>query len=381
MLPRVADEQLAEYCDVFCESHVFTVDESRRILSRAKNWASDRFHADQLSLSGGSLLAAELRAATADHVEWIDDSGIAALKDAGVTAVLLPGAVFNLGLTKYAPARKMIEAGLNIALATDFNPAVRQPLPCRCACRSPARRCAMTPAEAITAATINAAYSLNRGDRIGSLEVGKQADLVIFDCADYRQIPYFFGINHARLVIKRGAWSGGRVGRSVVSRQWSVVGGRWSVGLLIRMTRFQPAIFHWPPTTDHRPPPLTTDPWPLTTAPAILRGVYYSDDQGQRFGNHWRPIRLNPKGGQECLTEVNRAEAIRHPEVINPARLSPRRSTATVRHNYNPPTSANASLPSSSTASFRRAGALPGHHRLFYRRRRGRLDGRFHEGA
>ncbi len=205
MLPRVAAEGLAGYCDVFCESHVFTVDESRRVLARAKELGLGvRLHAEQLSLSGGSNLAAELGAATADHLEWIDAEGIVTMKRAGVIAVLLPGAVFNLGLTRYAPARAMIEADLAVALATDFNPG-SSPTPSMQMILSIA--CAqmrMTPAEAITAATINAAYSLACGERLGSLEAGKQADVVVFDCEDYRQIPYFFGINHALVVIKSG---------------------------------------------------------------------------------------------------------------------------------------------------------------------------------
>lgn len=205
MLPRVAAEGLARYCDVFCESHVFTVDESRRVLARAKELGLGvRLHAEQLSLSGGSNLAAELGAATADHLEWIDAEGIVTMKRAGVIAVLLPGAVFNLGLTRYAPARAMIEADLAVALATDFNPG-SSPTPSMQMILSIA--CAqmrMTPAEAITAATINAAYSLACGERLGSLEAGKQADVVVFDCEDYRQIPYLFGINHAVVVIKSG---------------------------------------------------------------------------------------------------------------------------------------------------------------------------------
>ena len=205
MLPRVASERLAEYCDVFCESHVFTVEESRRILRRAGELGLGlRFHADQLSLSGGARLAAELRAASADHLEWIDDAGVEALRQAGVSAVLLPGAVFNLGLSKYPPARRLIEAGVAVVIATDFNPG-SSPTPSMPMCLSIAcTQMRMTPAEAVTAATINAAYNLGRGARIGSLEAGKQADLVIYDCPDYRQIPYFFGVNHARVVIKRG---------------------------------------------------------------------------------------------------------------------------------------------------------------------------------
>jgi len=205
MLPRVAGEGLARYCDVFCESHVFTVDESRRVLARAKELGLGvRLHAEQLSLSGGSILAAELGAATADHLEWIDAEGIIALSRAGVIAVLLPGAVFHLGLTRYAPARAMIEAELPVALATDFNPG-SSPTPSMQMILSIAcTQMRMIPAEAISAATINAAYSLDGGKRIGSLEVGKQADAVVFDCSDYRQIPYLFGVNHALVVIKSG---------------------------------------------------------------------------------------------------------------------------------------------------------------------------------
>jgi imidazolonepropionase len=205
MLPRVAAEGLARYSDVFCESHVFTVDESRRVLTRAKELGLGvRLHAEQLTLSGGSSLAAELGATSADHLEWIDDEGIARLRAAGVAAVLLPGAVFNLGLTRYAPARRMIEAGVAVVLATDFNPG-SSPTPSMQMILSIAcTQMRMTPAEALTAATINPAYSLDCGERVGSLEVGKQADVVLFDCSDYRQVPYFFGVNHAAVVIKNG---------------------------------------------------------------------------------------------------------------------------------------------------------------------------------
>jgi imidazolonepropionase len=205
MLPQVVAEKLAEFTDIFCESHVFTLDESRRVLARAKELGLGiRFHADQLSLCGGGRLAAELQAATADHLEWIDDEGMEALRRASVMAVLLPGAVFNLGLTRYAPARLMIERGLSVVLATDFNPG-SSPTPSMQMILSIAcTQMRMTPAEAVTAATINAAYSLNRGSRIGSLEAGKQADIVVFNCPDFRQIPYFYGINHASIIIKSG---------------------------------------------------------------------------------------------------------------------------------------------------------------------------------
>jgi imidazolonepropionase len=197
MLPRVADQELAEYCDVFCESKVFTIEESRRILAAARSHGLGlRIHADQLSLSGGAKLAAELRATTADHLEHTDSSGIAALRSAGVQPVLLPGSVYALGSSRYPAAREMIEAGLALVLATDFNPG-SSPTPSMTMVHSIAStHMGMTPAESITASTINAAYSLNRGAEIGSLEEGKIADFVIHDCGDYRELAYFFGLEH-----------------------------------------------------------------------------------------------------------------------------------------------------------------------------------------
>lgn len=197
MLPRIASEKLAEYCDVFCEASVFTTEESRRILSAARGHGLGlRIHADQLSLSGGAKLAAELSSVTADHLEHTDTAGIAALKSAGVQPVLLPGSVYALGSSRYPPAREMIDAGLAVVLATDFNPG-SSPTPAMPMILSLAStQMKMTPAESITAATINAAYSLNRGDKIGSLERGKIADFVIHDCDDYRDLAYFFGIEH-----------------------------------------------------------------------------------------------------------------------------------------------------------------------------------------
>jgi len=205
MLPRVVEEKLAEYCDVFCEADVFSNDETRQILSAARGQGLGlRVHADQLSLSGGARLAAELNAATADHLEHTDAAGIAALKAAKVQPVLLPGSVYALGSRQYPPAREMIEAGLGIVLATDFNPGSSPtpsiPMVLSLACT----QMKMTPAEAVSAATINAAYSLRRGDEIGSLEKGKCADFVIHDCEDYRELAYFFGVEHARQVYASG---------------------------------------------------------------------------------------------------------------------------------------------------------------------------------
>jgi imidazolonepropionase len=205
MLPAVAHEKLAEFCDVFCEQKVFTTDEAWKILSAARcHGMGLRIHADQLSLSGGAQLAAELGTVTADHLEHTDAAGIAALKNAGVQPVLLPGSVYALGSTRYPAAREMIDAGLAIVLATDFNPG-SSPTPSIPMILSLAStHMKITPAEGITAVTINAAHSLNRGAQLGSLEPGKIADFVIHDCDDYRELAYFFGIEHPSSVYVRG---------------------------------------------------------------------------------------------------------------------------------------------------------------------------------
>lgn len=205
MLPRVVQEKLAEYCDVFCEEKVFTNDESWKILSAARcHGLGLRLHADQLSLAGGAKLAAELGAMTADHLEHTDTAGIQALNSAGVQPVLLPGSVYGLGSSRYPAAREMIDAGLAVVLATDFNPG-SSPTPSMPMILSLAStHMRMTPAESVTASTINAAHTLNRGDQIGSLETDKIADFVIHDCADYRELAYFFGIEHPWKVYAAG---------------------------------------------------------------------------------------------------------------------------------------------------------------------------------
>jgi imidazolonepropionase len=205
MIPRVAREKLAEYCDVFCEEKVFTNDETWKILSAARCHSLGlRMHADQLSLSGGASLAAELNAVTADHLEHTNSEGIKALRSAGVQPVLLPGSVYALGSRRYPAARDMIEAGLAVVLATDFNPG-SSPTPSMLQILSlAATHLKMTPAEAITATTINAAYSLNRGHEVGSLEPGKSADFVIHDVEDFRELAYFFGIEHPWRVYSQG---------------------------------------------------------------------------------------------------------------------------------------------------------------------------------
>ena len=205
MLPRIAKEKLAEFCDVFCEHGYFTIDQSRRILMAGRKFGLGlRIHADQLSNSGAAQLAAELNATTADHLEKTDEHGIAAMKSAGVQPVLLPGSVYALGSRAYPRAREMVDAGLAVVLATDFNPGSSptssMPMILSIACT----QMKMSPAEAITASTINAAYSINRGDKIGSLERGKIANFSIFDCEDYRELAYWFGIPQLHSVYVKG---------------------------------------------------------------------------------------------------------------------------------------------------------------------------------
>jgi imidazolonepropionase len=205
MLPRIAEERLAEFCDVFCERGYFDVETSRKILSAAKDRGMGiRMHADQLTNGGGAELAAELGAVTADHLEKTEAPGIAAMKRAGVQPVLLPGSVYSLGKTRYPRAREMIEAGLAIVIATDFNPGSSPTPSMQMVLSLAATQMKMTPAEGVTAATINAAYSLNRGSTIGSLEAGKRANFAVFNCEDYRELAYYFGNPQTHSVYVQG---------------------------------------------------------------------------------------------------------------------------------------------------------------------------------
>ncbi len=205
MLPEVWNRKLAKYCDIFCEEHVFNIEQSRKILLEAKKVGFKiRMHADELEPIGGAELSAEIGAISADHLVAISDIGITKMKEANVMPILLPGTTFSLGLKKYAPARKMIEAGLPIALATDFNPGS-----CHCDSMQTIISIAciemrLLPSEAIVASTINAAYSLELGDKIGSIEVGKQADILIMDIPSYKYFPYHLGSNCVDKVIKKG---------------------------------------------------------------------------------------------------------------------------------------------------------------------------------
>jgi imidazolonepropionase len=192
LIPEVAAAGLARYCDAFCDDHAFTVDETRAVLTSAKQHGLGiRVHAEQFRPGTGAALAAELGAATADHLETATEETLAHLRDAGVQPVLLPGSVFALGRTQYPPARKMVELGLAVVLATDFNPG-SSPIPSMPFVLSLACiQMGLSPAEALSAATINAAWSLGLGMSAGSLETGKNADFLIHEFGDYRELAYF----------------------------------------------------------------------------------------------------------------------------------------------------------------------------------------------
>jgi imidazolonepropionase len=192
LIPAVADARLARYCDAFCDDHAFTVEESRIVLAAAKTHGLGlRVHAEQFRPGTGAALAAELGAATADHLETATDGTFLQLRAAGVQPVLLPGSVFALGRTQYPPARKMVDLGLPIVLATDFNPG-SSPVPSMAFILSLACiQMGLSPAEALSAATINAAWSLGLGNETGSLQPGKKADFLLHEFSDYRELAYF----------------------------------------------------------------------------------------------------------------------------------------------------------------------------------------------
>lgn len=204
MLPAVAEESLAVFCDVFCEQGVFTIEQSERILEAGKKLGLiPKIHADEIVTLGGAELAAKVGAISADHLLKASDEGIARMAEAGVIAVLLPGTAFFL-MEEPAKARKMIEAGVPVALSTDRNPGScpteSLPLIMNFACLN----MKMTPAEVLAASTINAAHAIGRAAEIGSIEVGKKADLVLFDAPNYLFIQYNFGVNLVDTVIKNG---------------------------------------------------------------------------------------------------------------------------------------------------------------------------------
>jgi len=209
-IERVVDDlasirHLAEFCDAFVEPGVFTTDEARRIFTRAKSLGLHiKMHADEFASSGGAALAVEIGATSADHLGAITDDDIARIGNSEVVATLLPSTLFMLGEKHYAPARKLIENGAAVALATDFNPGTSPTLNMQFVLSLACTQMRMTPAETIVAATINGAGAIRRQDRLGSIEAGKQADLAIYDVADYREIPYFAAVNFCVATFKRG---------------------------------------------------------------------------------------------------------------------------------------------------------------------------------
>ena len=204
MIPKVTGKGLAEFCDVFCERGVFTLDQARRILVAGKNSGlKPKLHADEFNLLGGAELAASVGAISAEHMLFSSDKGIKAMADKGVLATLLPVAAFSLMNGHYANARKMINAGVPVALGTDFNPSCwveNQQLVIAFACHF----MKLTPSEAITATTINAAHAIGRAHEIGSLEVGKKADIIVLDVPNHKFLGYRFGVNLVNKVIKNG---------------------------------------------------------------------------------------------------------------------------------------------------------------------------------
>jgi len=204
-IPTVATAGLAAFCDVYCDRGAFTVPQARRILQMARACGLvPRIHAEQFARTGAARLAIELQAASADHLDRISREDVRALALSNVVCTLLPGCSFHLGASDYAPARALIDAGAIVALATDFNPGTSPTLSMPMILSLACAQLRMTPAEALAAATTNPAYSLRQHGRVGSLEVGKYADLAAFDVADYREIPYYFGVNLCKMTMKRG---------------------------------------------------------------------------------------------------------------------------------------------------------------------------------
>ena len=196
MIPVVARERLARFADVFCETGVYTVDESREILSAAKRAGLlVKLHADELTSSGGAELAAELGAVSADHLAAISDAGVDALSQGPTVATLLPGTMLFLGKTKHAPARRLIDRAVPVALATDFNPGTSPTPSLPLVLTLGVSQLKLSVAEATVAATVNGAAALALGDQTGQIEPGYLADLALFDVPDLRAVPYWYGDN------------------------------------------------------------------------------------------------------------------------------------------------------------------------------------------
>jgi imidazolonepropionase len=205
ILPKVSAERLAVFADIFCEKGYFTPEQTAVYLRTAsKAGLVPKVHSEQLSNYGGTRAGAAAGAITADHADHVYAEDIAALRDAGTIATLLPASNFYLGLAKYPPARELIAEGVAVALATDFNPGT---CPCwnmQFVLSAACTHCAMTPEEALCAATVNGAWALGIGDRVGSVRPGMQADLAFFEADDYRELCYYFGANQCVMTVKKG---------------------------------------------------------------------------------------------------------------------------------------------------------------------------------
>lgn len=205
LIPEVARRGLAEFFDVFCDRGYFSVTEAKTLLqAAARAGLKLKLHAEQLARTGAARMAAELQAVSVDHLDYLAEADIRRLRGTGTIATLLPGSVLHLGSGHYPPARRLVDARVPVALATNFNPGSSPTLNMQMILSLACSQMRMSPAEAITAATINGAHAVARGRLAGSLEPGKQADLIITDVTDYREIPYYFGMNHCRLTIKKG---------------------------------------------------------------------------------------------------------------------------------------------------------------------------------
>jgi imidazolonepropionase len=204
MIPRIAKEGLAEFCDVFCEKGIFSIKQTRKILKTAIRYGlKPQIHIDEIVDTNGALLASEVRAVQTGHLLKSNEEGLKAMAEAGVIATLLPATPFCLMLDEYAPARKMIDLGIPIAIATDLNPncwteSMQMVIALAC------YHMKLSPAEALTASTINSACAIQRQDEIGSIEIGKKADLIVFDIPNHQFLPYHFGVNLVKKVIKNG---------------------------------------------------------------------------------------------------------------------------------------------------------------------------------
>ena len=210
-LSEIHAQGLAEFCDVFVEPGVFTPQEARRIFAKAVSLGMHiKIHADEFQSSGGAALAVEVAATSADHLGAISDPDIDRIAASGVVATLLPATSFMLGQTRYAPARKLIDSGAAVALASDFNPGTSPTLNMQFVLSLACTQMRMTPAESVVAATVNGACAVRRQDRLGSIEPGKQADIAVYDVADYREIPYFAAVNFCVATFKRGEQVWGR---------------------------------------------------------------------------------------------------------------------------------------------------------------------------